>query len=82
MLAASLVDPAGSQRVVETALETLRSGGGPPDKGLRLYVEGMLLRAAGREGEAIAKFKEGALETPAYAHYLNAAAQTDPPLPR
>jgi len=82
VLAASLVDPAGSQRVVETALETLRSGGGPPDKGLRLYVEGMLLRAAGREGEAIAKFKEGALETPAYAHYLNAAAQTDPPLPR
>jgi hypothetical protein len=67
---------------VETALETVRAGGGPADKGLRLYVEGMLLRAAGREGEAVAKFKEGALELPAFTHYLNARAQADPPLPR
>jgi tetratricopeptide (TPR) repeat protein len=82
VLAASLIDPAGSQRVVETALEAVRSGGGPPDKGLRLYVEGMLLRAAGREGEAMAKFKEGAAATSIYTRYLNAAAQSDPPLPR
>jgi hypothetical protein len=82
VLAASLIDPAGSQRVVETALETVRSGGGPADKGLRFYVEGMLLRAAGREGEAMAKFKEGAAATSIYTRYLNAAAQTDPPLPR
>jgi hypothetical protein len=82
VLAATLADPAGSQRILETALETVRSGGGPAEKGLRLYVEGMLLRAAGREGEAMAKFKEGVAESPAYPHYLNAMAQTDPPLPR
>jgi hypothetical protein len=67
---------------VETALETVRSGGGPSEKGLRLFVEGMLLRAAGREGEAMAKFKDGAAESPVYPHYLNATAQSDPPLPR
>ncbi len=82
VLAASHVDPAGSQRIVETALETVRTGGGPPEKGLRLYVEGMLLRAAGRNEEAKARFREGAAESHAYTHYLNASAQYDPPVPR
>lgn len=82
VLASSLVDPAGSQRIVETALETVRSGGGPSGKGVRLYVEGMILRAAGRDQEAAARFREGAAEPGAYTHYLNASAQSDPPLPR
>jgi hypothetical protein len=82
VLAASLVDPAGSQRIVETALETVRTGGGPSEKGLRFYVEGMLLRAAGRNEEANARFREGAAESHAYTHYLNASAQYDPPVPR
>jgi hypothetical protein len=82
VLAASLINPAGSQRTVETALESVRSGGGPAEKGLRLYVEGLLLRAAGRNEEAIARFQEGAAESPAYTRYLNASAQGDPPLPR
>lgn len=80
-LAASVIDPAGSQRAVETAIESVR-GGGPPEKGLRLYVEGMLLRAAGRSEEALARFREGAAEENSYIHYLNASAQYDPPLPR
>ena len=82
VLAASLVDPAGSQRTVETALETVRTGGGPSEKGLRLYVEGMLLRAAGRNDEATARFREGAAEPSVYTHYLNQSALYDPPLPR
>jgi len=81
VLAASLTDPAGSQRAVETALESVR-GGGPSEKGLRSYVEGMLLRAAGRDEEAMARFREGATEQSAYSRYLNASAQADPPLPR
>jgi tetratricopeptide (TPR) repeat protein len=82
VLAATLVDPAGAQRTLEAALESVRTGGGPSEKGLRLYVEGMLLRAAGRDQDAAARFREGAAEPGAYARYLNASAQHDPPLPR
>ena len=82
VLATALLNPAGSQRTAETALEAVRNGGGPPDKGLRLYVEGMLLRAAGREDEALGRFREGAAEPGAYTRYLNSSAQFDPPLPR
>ena len=81
-LAASLVDPAGSQRTVETALESVRTGGGPADKGLRLYAEGMLLRAAGRNDDAAARFREGAADQAPFTRYLNQSAQYDPPLPR
>jgi hypothetical protein len=82
VLAASLVDPAGSQRAIETALESVRVGGGPADKGLRLYAEGMLLRAAGRNEDAAARFREGASDQSPYTRYLNGSAQNDPPLPR
>jgi len=82
VLAASLVDPAGSQRTVETALESVRTGGGPSDKGLRLYAEGMLLRAAGRNEDAAARFREGAEDPSPFIRYLNGSAQYDPPLPR
>jgi cytochrome c-type biogenesis protein CcmH/NrfG len=82
MLAASLVDPAGSQRAIETVLESVRTGGGPADKGLRLYAEGMLLRAAGRDEDAGARFREGASDQTPYTRYLNESAQHDPPLPR
>ena len=78
----SLVDPAGSQRAIETALESVRVGGGPADKGLRLYAEGMLLRAAGRNEDAAARFREGASDQSPYTRYLNGSAQNDPPLPR
>ena len=81
VLASSLLDPAASQRSVETALESVRAGAGPTDKGLRLYVEGMLLRAAGRDEAAAARFQQGAAEPGAYARYLNAAAQSDPVIP-
>jgi tetratricopeptide (TPR) repeat protein len=81
-LAASLIDPAGSQRTVETALESLRTGGGLADKGLRLYAEGMLLRAAGRNEDAAARFREGAADESPFTRYLNQSAQYDPPLPR
>jgi tetratricopeptide (TPR) repeat protein len=81
-LAASLVDPAGSQRAIETALESVRTGGGPADKGLRLYAEGLLLRAAGRNEEAAARFREGAADPSPFTRYLNSSAQYDPPLPR
>jgi hypothetical protein len=82
VVAASLVDPAGSSRAIETALESVRAGGGPADKGLRLYAEGMLLRAAGRGEEAAARFQEGAADASPFTRYLNASAQQDPPLPR
>jgi tetratricopeptide (TPR) repeat protein len=82
VLAASLVDPAGSQRAIETALESVRTGGGPPDKGLRQYAEGILLRAAGRNDEAGARFREGATDPSPFTRYLNASAQFDPPLPK
>jgi tetratricopeptide (TPR) repeat protein len=82
LVAASLVDPAGSKRAIETALESLRAGGGPADKGLRLYAEGMLLRAAGRDEEAAARFLEGAADPSPFTRYLNGSAQHDPPLPR
>jgi tetratricopeptide (TPR) repeat protein len=81
-LAASVMDPTGSQRTVETALESVRTGGGPADKGLRLYVEGMLLRAAGRNEDAAARFREGAADTSPFTRYLNQSAQYDPPVPR
>jgi tetratricopeptide (TPR) repeat protein len=81
VLAASVLDPARSQRTVETALEGLRTGGGPSEKGLRLYMEGILLRAAGREEEAMARFRAGAAESNLYTRYLNTSAQNDPPLP-
>jgi tetratricopeptide (TPR) repeat protein len=82
VLAASLVDPAGSERAVETALESVRTGGGSSDKGLRLYAEGMLLRAAGRNEDAAARFREGAEDPSPFIRYLNASALDDPPLPR
>jgi hypothetical protein len=82
LLAASLVDPAGSKRAIETALESVRAGGGPADKGLRLYAEGMLLRAAGRDEEAAARFQEGAADPSPFTRYLNASAQHDPPWPK
>jgi tetratricopeptide (TPR) repeat protein len=82
LLAASLVDPAASKSAIETALESLRAGGGPADKGLRLYAEGMLLRAAGRDAEAAARFLEGAADPSPFTRYLNASAPHDPPLPR
>jgi hypothetical protein len=82
VLAASLVDPAGSSRTVETALESVRHGGGPADHGLRLYAEGMLLRAAGRDEDAAARFREGAADPAPFTSYLNGSAQYDPPLPR
>jgi tetratricopeptide (TPR) repeat protein len=81
-LAASLVDPAGSQRAIETALESVRNGGDSEDKGLRLYAEGILLRAAGRNDEADARFGEGANDPTPFTRYLNRSAQHDPPLPR
>jgi hypothetical protein len=82
LVAASRVDPGGSKRAIEAALESLRAGGGPADKGLRLYAEGMLLRAAGREEEAAARFREGAADPAPFTRYLNASAQYDPPLPK
>ena len=82
LLAASLVDPAASKSAIETALESLRAGGGPADKGLRLYAEGMLLRAAGRDAEAAARFLEGAADPSPFTRYLNASAPHDAPLPR
>ena len=60
----------------------MRTGGGPADKGLRLYAEGMLLRAAGRDEDAGARFREGASDQTPYTRYLNESAQHDPPLPR
>lgn len=80
-VAAALIDPAGAKSVGEQALESLRAGAGPSEQGERLYAEGMLLRAAGRDSEAVARFKEGASDKSTYAHYLNASAQQDPPLP-
>ena len=56
--------------------------GGPADKGLRLYAEGLLLRAAGRNEDAAARFREGASDQSPYTRYLNGSAQDDPPLPR
>jgi hypothetical protein len=82
LVAASLVDQAGSKGAIETALQSVRAGGGPADKGLRLYAEGMLLRAAGRDEEAAARFLEGAADPSPFTRYLNASAQRDPPLPR
>jgi len=80
VLAASVLDPARSQRTVETALESLRTGGGPSEKGLRLYMEGILLRAAGRDEEAMVRFRAGAAESNLYTRHLNTSAQNDPPL--
>ncbi len=42
----------------------------------------MLLRAAGRDDEAAARFLEGAADPSPFTRYLNASAQRDPPLPR
>ena len=81
-VAASLVDPAESQRAIESALEILHNGGGPSEKGLRSYAEGMLLRAAGRDADAAARFREGAADSSPYIRYLNESAQKAPPLPR
>jgi thioredoxin-like negative regulator of GroEL len=82
LLAASLTDPAGSSRAIETALEGIRTSGGSTDKSLLLYSEGILLRAAGREEEAIKRFAEGAESESPFTRYLNRSAQYDPPLPR
>jgi hypothetical protein len=81
-LAASLVDPAGSQRILETALESVRGRDAAADKGLRMYQEGMLLRAAGRKEDAAARFREGTEDASLFIRYLNQSAPTDPPLPR
>ncbi len=82
LLAASLTNPAGSSRAIETALEGIRTSGASTDKSLLLYSEGILLRAAGREEEAIRRFAEGAQTESPFARYLNRSAQYDPPLPR
>jgi len=84
VLAASLIDPAGATRLIETALETIRTGAEPADKGLKLYTEAMLLRASGRDQDAVARLREGvdASAKSAYVRYLNGSAQHDPPLPR
>jgi hypothetical protein len=82
LLAASLTDPAGSSRAIETALEGIHTSGGSTDKSLLLYSEGILLRAAGREEEAIKRFAEGAETESPFTRYLNRSAQSDPPLPR
>jgi tetratricopeptide (TPR) repeat protein len=82
LLAASLTNPAGSSRAIETALDAIRTNGGSVDKSVLLYSEGILLRAAGREEEAIQRFAEGAQTESPFARYLNRSAQYDPPLPR
>jgi tetratricopeptide (TPR) repeat protein len=82
LLAASLTNPAGSSRAIETALEGIRTSGNSTDKNLLLYSEGILLRATGREEEAIKRFAEGAKTGSPFARYLNRSAQFDPPLPR
>jgi tetratricopeptide (TPR) repeat protein len=82
LLAASLTNPTGSSRAIETAQESIRTSGNSTDKGLLLYSEGILLRAAGREEEAIKRFAEGAKTESPFARYLNGSAQYDPPLPR
>jgi tetratricopeptide (TPR) repeat protein len=82
LLAASLTNPAGSSRAIETALEGIRTSGGSTDKSLLLYSEGILLRADGREEEAFKCFAEGAKSESPFARYLNRSVQYDPPLPR
>jgi len=81
LLAASLTNPAGSGRALETALESMREGAGA-DHGLLAYAQGMLLRAAGRTEEAAKRFAEGAKAGSPFTRYLNGVAQYDPPLPR
>ena len=82
LLASSLTNPAGSSRAIETALEGIRTAGNATDKGLLLYSEGILLRAAVRNEDAIKRFTEGAITESPFARYLNGSAQYDPPLPR
>jgi tetratricopeptide (TPR) repeat protein len=82
LLAGSLTSPAGSSRAIETALEGIRTAGNATDKSLLLYSEGILLRAAGRNEDAIKRFAEGAITELPFDRYLNGSAQYDPPLPR
>jgi len=82
LLAASLTNPAGSSRAIETALEAIRTAGNVADKSLLLYSEGILMRAAGRNEDAIKRFADGAKSESPFARYLNGSAPYDPPLPR
>lgn len=81
-LAAATLNPAQAARTVEVALEKLRTEGGSLEKGLQLYSEGMLLRAAGKLDDAGRRFADGYSNSTGFLRFWNGAALHDPPPPK